>query len=261
MASAAFLRSVVATLVASAVLVGGCDGGGEPSDATATTAPTPTSEATSTPTILPSATPSATPTPTATPIPQPDGSLLVACGDILAPLDKERRLGADCSPPDLVALPGEMSSGGTQYLRADAAAAFRELFGAALADGFTIFAASSYRSYATQVAVYAGHVANLDQARADRISARPGHSEHQLGTTTDVTSASAGFGLDSFEGTPEADWLAANSWRFGFIVSYPAGKEAITGYSYEPWHIRWVGKEEAARVRESGLTLHEWLLK
>ncbi|MGH2608056.1 MAG: M15 family metallopeptidase, partial [Tepidiformaceae bacterium] len=61
--------------------------------------------------------------------------------------------------------------------------------------------------------------------------------------------------------TAEAEWLAANSWRFGFIVSYPEGKEEITGYAYEPWHIRYVGEEPAAAVRESGLTLHEYLLE
>jgi D-alanyl-D-alanine carboxypeptidase len=185
----------------------------------------------------------------------------VTCGDILAPVDKEHRLAPDCAPPDLVTLPGEQVAAAGQQMRAAAAAAFGELFTAALSEGYTVLAASAYRSYQLQVIVYGDHVARLGVAAADRISARPGHSEHQMGTTTDVTSPSAGFTLGGFEGTPEAAWLAANSWRFGFIVSYPAGKEEVTGYSYEPWHIRWIGKSEAAQVHASGSTLHEWLLR
>jgi D-alanyl-D-alanine carboxypeptidase len=217
----------------------------------------PASEATPTPTESPTPEPTAGPLPTAT----PDNSIVVACGDILAPLDKDHRLTPDCAPGDLVTLAPHLVSAAGQAMRADAAAAFGELFNAAQAEGYTILAASAYRSYQTQVVVYGGHVARLGVAAADRISARPGHSEHQLGTTTDVTSESAGFSLGGFEGTPEAAWLAENSWRFGFIVSYPAGKEHITGYSYEPWHIRWIGKDAAAQVRSSGLTLHEWLLR
>ena len=205
--------------------------------------------------------PTVTPTATATTAPEPDGSIVVACGDIRAPLDKQHRLAADCVPPDLEALPGEMVAGGGQLLRAAAAAAYRELFAAAAADGYTILASSSYRNYQAQVSAYQASVNRGGQAYADRVSARPGHSEHQLGTTTDVTSASAGYSLEGFEGTPEAAWLAANSWKYGFIISYPEGKEQITGYIFEPWHIRWLGKDEAKRVRDSGLTLHEWLLR
>jgi D-alanyl-D-alanine carboxypeptidase len=249
--------SWLAALVGAVLLVacGGDDG--EPTPAvTGTPTSTETPEATATPTETPVP---ATPTPRGTVL--PDNTIVVACGDILAPLDKTHRLTQDCVPPDLEALPAEMVTGGGQSMRRDAAAAFRELFAAAQKDGFTIVAASAYRSYQAQVSAYASHVSRGGQAYADRVSARPGHSEHQLGTTTDVSSASAGYGLESFEGTPEAAWLAEHSWEYGFIVSYPEGKEPITGYVYEPWHIRWVGKAEAAKVRASGLTLHEWLLR
>jgi D-alanyl-D-alanine carboxypeptidase len=217
----------------------------------------------------PTDTPQPASSPTATPVPPaptpwgtvlPDNTIVVACGNILAPLDKTHRLTSDCVPSDLEALPAEMVSGGGQYMRRDAAVAFRELFAAAQKDGCTILAASAYRSYQAQVSAYNSHVSRGGQASADRVSARPGHSEHQLGTTTDVTSASAGYGLESFRGTPEAAWIADHSWRYGFIVSYPDGKEHITGYVYEPWHIRWVGKDVAFSVRASGLTLHEYLL-
>jgi len=256
--------AAVAALVFVSLGLVACSGGGAAAPSVTPSAAVimaPSPSATPSATSPPSSTPSATPPPNREGTPQGNGTFVVACGDVLAPVDKQHRLSADCEPPDLVALPGEMSSGGTQRMRQAAAAAYGELFAAAQGDGFTIFAASAYRSYATQVQVYAGHVANQGQAGADRVSARPGHSEHQMGTTTDVTSASAGFGLGGFEGTPEAAWLAENSWRFGFIISYPEGKEAVTGYVYEPWHIRWVGVEEAKRVRESGLTLHEWLLR
>ncbi len=221
---------------------------------TATAVPTATTQPSATNTPSPTATRAIVRTPIA------EGFFEVACGDILAPVDKQHRLPAGCEPDDLVDIPSEMSTGG-QRMRREAAAAFGELFAAAQQDGFTILAASSYRSYETQVAVHAGHVARNGQAEADRVSARPGHSEHQLGTTTDVTTASAGFSLGGFRGTPAAAWLAENAWRFGFVVSYPEGKEHITGYVDEPWHIRWIGLDEAARVRTSGLTLHEWLLR
>ena len=91
-------------------------------------------------------------------------------------------------------------------------------------------------------------------------SARPGHSEHQLGTTADLTSANVGFQLsEGFGDTPEGAWVRENSWKYGFIISYPAGTEGITGYAYEPWHIRYVGEATAADVHASGLTLHEYL--
>jgi len=245
-----------------AVMAAGCadDETGPP----ATSAAPPTQTAGAAPSATPTSTPTETPTATPEPgpgTPTPDTSIIVACNDILAPLDKQHRLPADCAPADLVTLPAHQVSAAGQQLRQEAAAAFGELFAAAQADGYTILAASAYRSFGLQVVVYADHVRRLGVAGADRVSARPGHSEHQLGTTTDVTSESAGFTLGGFEGTAEAAWLAENAWRFGFVVSYPEGKEHITGYSYEPWHIRWIGEAEASAVRESGLTLHEWLLR
>lgn len=188
-----------------------------------------------------------------------DNTPLVACNNILVPLDKNHRLGADCEPPDLVAVPASASQGGTQLLRVEAKDAFLELVAAAGKDGFKLFATSSYRSFAQQIQTYRSNVAAGGQEYADRTSARAGHSEHQLGTTTDVASNSASF--EAFNGTPEATWLAQNSWKYGFIVSYPPGAEQVTGYAREDWHIRYVGKDAARKVRDSGLTLHEYLLK
>ncbi|MCC6420582.1 MAG: M15 family metallopeptidase [Gemmataceae bacterium] len=228
-----------------------------PTSATAATGATtpPTSAAA---TVTPSAAATATP-PGGNGI-QDDSSVLPCDGSILAPMDKQHRLAEGCVPPDLVALPGAMQQGG-QRMRAAASAAFQELFAAAQKDGFTIVSVSAYRSYADQVAAFNANVASGGLEYAKRTSALPGHSEHQLGTTTDVSSADAGFGLESFTGTPEARWIADNAWRYGFVVSYPDGKEGITGYAYESWHIRWLGKDVAKKVRDSGLTLHEYLLR
>src|SRR5699024_5056985 len=89
---------------------------------------------------------------------------------------------------------------------------------------------------------------------ADTYSARPGHSEHQTGLAFDLNEIS-----DAFAGTPEAEWLAEHAHEYGFIIRYPADKEDITGYSYEPWHVRYLGKEIAEKVYESGLCLEEYL--
>lgn len=255
-----FTGAILAVAVSFIVLVivaadsfGGSDGGGGGAGAS----PTETAGAgTSTPAASATGTP-ADPTPTNEP--GPDGTTVVACNDILAPLDKQHRLPADCAPTDLEALPGAISAQGTQYLRTEALAALREMFDAARADGFVLQVNSSYRSYQTQADTYNYWVQTYGKEQADRTSARAGHSEHQLGTTADV--GARGQFLEDFIGTAEADWLAENSWKYGFIISYPEGKEDITGYAYEPWHVRYVGKEVAADVRASGLTLREFLLK
>jgi len=229
---------------------------------------TPTPSATATPTPSPTATPtvvrdggesnsggSAAPAATETPDPSP----LVACGDILAPLDKDHRLSPDCVPGGIVALPESMTYGGAQYLTSTTLAAMQTLFDAAAKAGYVLTVNSGYRSYDDQVYTYNYWVQTQGRDYADRTSARPGHSEHQLGTTADV--GTDGHVLEDFSGTPAAAWLAANSWTYGFIVSYPPGEESVTGYAPEPWHIRYVGVGVAASVHASGLTLHEYLLR
>lgn len=197
------------------------------------------------------------PTPAATPARTPYPADL-PCGDILAPVDKEHQLPPDCAPGDLAELPPDITIG-VQYLRAEAAAAFESMVATAAAGGYQLKTNSSYRSYQTQIATFDWWVSQLGLDQAERTSARAGHSEHQLGTTADVC-APAGC-LDAFSGSPEAAWVAAHSWEFGFLVSYPDEKEAVTGYTGEPWHIRYVGTDVAAAVRSSGLTLHEYLLR
>lgn len=240
---------------------------------TATRTPPPEATATRTPATGASATaPAGATTSPSTPAPPTPGpgqptqappastAKVVTCGDILAPLDKDHRLAETCRPP-LESLPAEIANG-NQSLRPEARTAMVEMLGAAQRDGLSMAVVSSFRSYQEQYDLFNYYVRTIGQAEAERTSAHAGHSEHQLGTTADVSAASVGFDLlESFGATAEGKWLAANGWKFGFIVSYPAGKEAITGYAYEPWHVRFVGKAEAAKVFNSGLTLHEYLLR
>lgn len=150
------------------------------------------------------------------------------------------------------ALPSDYAPGG---LTAETKTAFNKLVIGAAADGLNIYLISGYRSYEKQQKTYLGWCNTYGTQQADRISARPGFSEHQLGMAIDVNSL-----YESFENTAEGKWLAEHCWEYGFIIRYPKGKESYTGYSYEPWHIRYLGDVELARkVTESGLCLEEYL--
>ena len=132
--------------------------------------------------------------------------------------------------------------------------AFRRLKADAAKQGINIFAISDYRSYDYQKKVYAGWV-SLYGSEADNISARPGNSEHQLGLAIDVNSLDYSFGV-----TAEGKWLRAHCAEYGFVIRYPSHEsKKYTGYSYEPWHIRYLGVDTATKVYESGLCLEEYL--
>ena len=123
--------------------------------------------------------------------------------------------------------------------------------------GYSLFSASAYRSYDTQISTYDGWVADYGQAEADRFSARPGHSEHQTGLAMDLGASSCGCTDEPFGSTPEGIWVAANAWRFGYIVRYPDGYEAVTGYIWEPWHVRYVGLAIAQAMHDGGIATLE----
>ncbi|RYJ04698.1 MAG: D-alanyl-D-alanine carboxypeptidase family protein, partial [Actinomycetales bacterium] len=131
-------------------------------------------------------------------------------------------------------------------------AAFQAMQAEAAASGFSLWILSGYRSHAHQTDNYTQRVAEVGQETADRGMARPGHSEHQTGLAIDVNSLSTSFGA-----TPTGQWVAQNAYRFGFVVRYPDGKEAVTGFKYEPWHLRYLGVELATELTASGLTLEE----
>lgn len=131
--------------------------------------------------------------------------------------------------------------------------AFDKLQTDCAAEGLSIWNASGFRSYETQAGLYNRYCNRDGKEAADRYSARPGHSEHQTGLAIDLNTIT-----QSFADTAEGQWIAENCWRYGFIIRYPKGKEAQTGYMYEPWHIRYVGVEVAEKIYNSGLCLEEY---
>ncbi|MDE5772070.1 MAG: M15 family metallopeptidase [Ruminococcus sp.] len=137
---------------------------------------------------------------------------------------------------------------------------FYKLQNDASAVGLNIYLSSGFRSYETQDYIYNDYVARDGQEKADTYSARPGHSEHQSGLAIDVNQID-----DTFIGTPEAIWLEAHCYEYGFILRYPQSKQDITGYKYESWHIRYVGTDlsykihsKAVEMGDPYLTLEEY---
>jgi D-alanyl-D-alanine carboxypeptidase len=138
-------------------------------------------------------------------------------------------------------------------LRKEAADALKELYNGAAQDGLKLMVSSGYRSYAYQVNLYNYYVKQQGKAVADSQSARPGFSEHQTGLAVDVEPASRTCEVEAcFAKTPEGKWVAANAYKYGFVVRYQDGKQETTGYIYEPWHIRYVGKSLAAELQKQG---------
>ncbi|MGI8657974.1 MAG: M15 family metallopeptidase, partial [Candidatus Limnocylindria bacterium] len=156
---------------------------------------------------------------------------------------------------------GSAGLNGGYRVRAGLAADLRAMADAARRAGSPIGVTSAYRSYDSQIATFNHWVAVSGYDAALRRSARPGHSEHQLGTTIDARSAGGGspWLVSDWARTAAGSWMRDNAWRYGFVMSYPRGASAITCYDYEPWHYRYVGRSTAAAVRASGLTLREWL--
>ena len=146
------------------------------------------------------------------------------------------------------------------WLLDETAAALDELSADVRAAAGTIGVSSGFRPYDFQVDTYNRYVSMRGKAAADLRSARPGHSEHQTGLAVDVVACDSGCGdHDGFGGTPQSDWIAENAWRYGFIVRYEEGRTATTGYSAEPWHLRFIGRELAAAYADGGFhTLEEF---
>ena len=166
----------------------------------------------------------------------------------------------DYAPNDLVAMSdiGVPSANG-HSLRAPAANAMRAMRDAALAEaGISLDMTSGYRGYDLQTELYNSYVSGMGQAPADATSARPGFSEHQTGLAADISATDEPCALQAcFADQPAGQWLAANAWRFGFILRYPAGRTATTGYEFEPWHYRFVGEEAARGMHDAGIQTWE----
>jgi D-alanyl-D-alanine carboxypeptidase len=225
--------------------------------------PRPTQEvAVKTPSSSPSAPASASPSPTSTPTPtfdktaqsidDPASAWVVV--NKLRPLNPQ-----DYAAADLVETPVPKQN--PSILRQAVADAVVAMFAQYKAEtGLEMQVQSAYRSYSTQVRVYNGWVSSKGQAYADSHSARAGHSEHQTGLALDISALPLKCPLEAcFADTPQGQWLAANAYKFGFILRYPNGMDAITGYTFEPWHYRYVGVELATEMHDEGVaTLEEF---
>jgi D-alanyl-D-alanine carboxypeptidase len=183
--------------------------------------------------------------------------------DLLVLVNKEYKLHSSYAPSDLVRV-GEnvIRRGSSYYLRSIIIEDLKELVDDAQNDGLDLSVVSAYRSYSTQANTYQYWV-NYNGgcvSCADRISARAGHSQHQLGTTLDFSSSEINDALGiKFGDTNASAWLKENAYKYGFVLSFPQGYETITGFSYEPWHYRYIGKANAQEMINSGMILEEYL--
>ena len=209
-----------------------------------------------------------TPGPTSPPTPTSPAAGLAKQHSLTDPaspwlvVNKHRPLSpADYVPADLVKPNVSLAvSGEAAQLNSTTAAAAEQMFAAAAKDGVTMTLASGYRSYSTQVATYNSYVASRGQAEADTASARPGFSEHQTGWSFDIGDGGGACSFQPcFAEQPAAVWAKANGHRFGFVVRYPWMFHKITGYYYEPWHLRFIGVEAATDMAARGIaTLEEY---
>ncbi len=195
-------------------------------------------------------------------LPEPAISGLQVISDgncLLALVTKETTLKRSYSPTDLKRIPDYMYPARVLWLREEALGQLEKLWQAATDDGVTLTIISAYRSYDYQQTLFQSYATSHGgEEAANRFSARAGQSEHQLGTTVDF--GGTAFDLKAaYADTDQGNWLANNAYRFGFVMSYPEGKEEITGYIFEPWHYRYIGLEAAQEWYASGLSLKEFL--
>jgi D-alanyl-D-alanine carboxypeptidase len=174
-------------------------------------------------------------------------------------VDTDHRLPPDFAPDDLV----EVTAAGfaqldrvRQFVIPDLAA----LRQAAEANGTPIVVVSAYRSYAYQEGLYQDQVERVGEEQARARVARPGHSEHQLGTALDVLDRGSGELTPAFASTPAGRWIAAHAHEYGFVLSYPANARDRSCYDSEPWHVRYVGRDTATQIHEAGVPPREWFL-
>jgi D-alanyl-D-alanine carboxypeptidase len=157
----------------------------------------------------------------------------------------------DYVPPELLALAG-IPGGGDQFLIPEAADALGALYAAADASGAGFRISTAYRSYNQQAGIYNSYVRAWGRAAAETYTARPGYSEHQTGRAVDIYTSEECKLKACFSDSAAAHYVAAHAHEYGFIVRYPAGKDAVTGYRHEPWHLRYVGPELATEMFTTG---------
>jgi D-alanyl-D-alanine carboxypeptidase len=178
---------------------------------------------------------------------------------LLYPVSKNNPLPLDYIPPDLVNITNKVSSKGIICLRKEAAENLLEMLNDAKKEGLDIIVISGFRRPEIQEFLYYSYIKVYGKKTLD-IIARAGHSEHQLGTAVDLDSGKIKTNIEKyFAYTPEGKWLSENSWKYGFVMSYPPNASKITGYDYEPWHFRYIGKEHARIVKSLNLVPLKYL--
>ncbi|MTI94258.1 MAG: hypothetical protein FH749_02050 [Firmicutes bacterium] len=179
--------------------------------------------------------------------------------NLFVPVLKTTSLG-QFVPGDLVDIPSRMKQNpsANRQVRMEVLEHLEQMWEAAQVDGVTLLVNSAYRSYQTQVNLFTNYARQHGEEAANRFSARPGQSEHQLGTAVDFGGTDRDFSA-GFADTEPGQWLLANAHRFGFALSYPEGSEDVSGYIYEPWHYRYIGVEAATAWEESGEVLAVFL--
>ncbi len=197
-----------------------------------------------------------------------EGSIYTVDGDnLLAKVDKGHKLTADYEPKELLDINKDLllytNSPSSILIEREAGEALKIMAKALQKEkGKNLVIMSGYRTYNDQYTTYAGWVKSLGQEEADKTSARPGFSEHQLGRVVDFVDQETGLNLtNNFDNGVAGKWLKDNAHKYGYVQSYPVGKESVTGYQHEAWHWRYVGIDNATNIKQSGLTLKEWLDK
>ena len=173
-------------------------------------------------------------------------------------VNKYYQLEEDFEPNNLTPIDSKYARNDSQLLQKEATEAFNQMCSDAKLENISLYSGSAYRSYEYQNTIYNDYIKKDGLTAAETYSARPGYSEHQLGLAVDIMNGNWSYvSKDNIE----YSWLQANSYKYGFILRYPENKEYITGYMFEPWHYRYLGKELATKVYNSGLTYDEYVAR
>lgn len=182
-----------------------------------------------------------------------DGSKLIL-------VNKQFAVSSDFYPSDMVAVDGSLSTNQGLSFKREAYDAYLKMLADANSQGINFLICSTYRSYWTQESIYFSHINAYGVDYTNTVSAYPGRSEHHTGWAVDITSKNMGYDLlESFIDYPEGQWINDHCHEYGFIIRYPKDKTHITGYAYEPWHLRYVGVDVATEIMSKGITLEEYL--
>lgn len=181
-------------------------------------------------------------------------------GNLLVLVNKEYTVARGYYPTDMVDIDGSLSTNQKLKVKREAYDAYKAMLADAQAEGLNFCICSAYRSYELQESLYYNSLSTNGKEYTDKMFAYPGRSEHHTGYAIDVTSASMNWGLSQdYADYPDGAWIAENCAEYGFIIRYPKGEEDITGYMYEPWHIRYVGVDIAREITEAGITFEEYM--